>query len=238
MTVIFKPSPNFNERVAHQTPRFIILHYTGMKTAKEALERLSDGKSNVSAHYTIDEDGTIYQHVELDKRAWHAGKSFWRGVTDMNSASIGIEIVNPGHEHGYRPYPDIQISSLITFMRDLVKEFYIDPQNVLAHSDIAPRRKEDPGELFPWARLAQEGLALWPDPSEEDMATAKKWSLDDYVAAARKYGYDPDCGYEYVLRAFERHFAPELILGTSQDETLAKARLACLLRKYQVSTDP
>ncbi len=234
MTIIFKPSPNFNERVGGQTPGYIILHYTGMETAEMALERLCSMDSHVSAHFTIDENGTIYQHVESDKRAWHAGASYWRGNKDMNSASIGIELVNPGHEYGYRPFPDIQISSLIILMKEVMTDYAIHPQDVLAHSDIAPVRKEDPGELFPWARLAQEGCAVWPEPGEHDFDEVKNWSLDDYVAAVRRFGYDPDCGYEFVLRAFERHFAPELVLGTSLDEKLSRARLACLLRTCHV----
>lgn len=233
MKVISKPSPNFNQRADDQAPSYIILHYTGMKTAEAALERLCDPAAEVSAHYTIDEDGTLYQHVEPQERAWHAGKSYWRGITDMNSAAIGIELVNPGHEHGYRPFDQRQMTILKGLLTGLIQDYGIAPQNILGHSDIAPERRwYDPGELFPWAHFASEGIGVWPQPIEEDYEAVKNWTLDDYTSAARQYGYDPECGYEFVLRAFERHFMPELILGTSQDEKQARARLACLLRLY------
>ena len=230
MDIISHPSPNYNERANAQAPSYIMLHYTGMKTSKAALERLCDPHSNVSAHYTIDEDGTIYEHVAPEMRAWHAGAGYWRGLTDMNSAAIGIELVNPGHEFGYHPYPDAQIDKLISLLHALKARFSIPPENIIAHSDYAPQRKEDPGELFPWAKLAAEGGGVWPQITQEDMDRIKNWDLDAYVNAAHSYGYDPNVGYEYVLRAFERHFAPELILGTSQDEGVARARLAGLLR--------
>ncbi len=230
MTIIRKPSPNFNERADHQRPSYIILHYTGMRSLSDALARLTDPDSHVSAHATIDKDGAIYDHVHPDKRAWHAGKSYWRGITDMNSASIGIEIENGGHEHGYTPFPEDQILAVTHLVQKLMGIYDIPSDHVLAHSDIAPDRKQDPGELFPWALLAANGIGTWPAPNEDDFATVKDWDLDAYTAAARSFGYDPSCGYEFVLRAFERRYAPELILGTSQDETLARARLACLLR--------
>lgn len=230
MTIILKPSPNFDQRAGLKHPSYIIMHYTGMKNGKDALARLCDPSSKVSAHFTIDEDGTIYEHVHPDLRAWHAGQSYWRGERDMNAVSIGIEIVNLSHELGYRPFRTEQIQSLIPLCRDLMKAYPILPQNVLGHSDVAPARKEDPGELFPWAELARHGIGIWPEPLPEDHERVKHWGIDEYVHAARKYGYDPDCGYEFVLRAFERHFAPELILGTSLDEKIARARLAALLR--------
>lgn len=236
MAIISKASPNFNERINYKKPEYIILHYTGMKSLDDALHRLCDPSSHVSAHYTIGRDGEIYQHVDCDKRAWHAGKSFWRGITDMNSASVGIEIENTGHEHGYVPFPEEQIYAVMKIVEEVMGKYHILPENVLAHSDIAPERKEDPGELFPWSMLAQQKLSIWPEPSEEDFETAKTWILDDYVSAVRSYGYDPVCGYEFALRAFERHFAPELILGTLNDEMIARARLACLLRQYSGRT--
>ncbi|MCB9964153.1 MAG: N-acetylmuramoyl-L-alanine amidase [Rhodospirillales bacterium] len=232
MTIFHKPSPNFNDRPGGQPPAYLILHYTGMKNAADALSRLCGKDSQVSAHYTIDEDGLIYHHVDVKKRAWHAGKSFWRGMNDMNAASIGIELVNPGHEYGYRPFTSAQIFTLITLCKEIMQEYPMPAQNVLAHSDVAPVRKQDPGELFPWAELAGHGIGVWPEPTEADIEKARTWTLDEYVSHVRRYGYDPECGYEYALRAFERHFAPELILGTSQNEKIAQARLACLLRLY------
>jgi len=155
------PSPNFNDRPAGTMVNAIIIHYTGMKTAKVALDRLCDPAAQVSAHYTIDEDGTIYHHVAPQKRAWHAGVSHWQDLSNFNDFSIGIELVNPGHEHGYRPFPDIQIDSLINLIKHLYEEFPIEKRLVLGHSDIAPERKNDPGELFPWDRLAAENLAIY-----------------------------------------------------------------------------
>lgn len=147
-------SPNFGDRRGgHEKPSMIIIHYTGMKTGEEALERLCDLKSEVSAHYLIEEDGRLFQLVDDDKRAWHAGVSAWAGETDINSASIGIELVNPGHEWGYRAFPDVQIDVLIDLCRDLICKYNIAPERILGHEDVAPGRKQDPGELFPWDKL-------------------------------------------------------------------------------------
>jgi N-acetylmuramoyl-L-alanine amidase len=158
--MIILPSPNFNDRPHGMTIESIVIHYTGMKTAQDALERLCHANSQVSAHYTIDMDGTIYNHVHPDKRAWHAGVSAYHGRENFNDFSIGIELVNMGHEHGYHAFPDVQIEALITLMQDLFATYPIKKEMVLGHSDIAPTRKQDPGELFPWDRLVQENLAL------------------------------------------------------------------------------
>ena len=154
----WEPSPNFDERALPVS--MIVLHYTGMPDAQGALDRLTSPEARVSAHYLVDEDGTIYRLVDESKRAWHAGKSRWRGITDVNSASVGIEIVNPGHEFGYRPFPDEQVASLIPLVADIKDRHGIGRGNVVGHSDIAPSRKEDPGELFPWDALAKRRLAL------------------------------------------------------------------------------
>jgi N-acetylmuramoyl-L-alanine amidase len=227
-----RPSPNFNQRRLENMPDMIIIHITGMTSAEEALSRLCDPDAQVSAHYTIDEDGAVYHHVPENMRAWHAGVSYWRGETDINSRSLGIELVNPGHEHGYRPFPPDQIDALIRLCTELIHRHPILPDGILGHADVAPERRWfDPGELFPWAKLASAGIGVWPEPDEEDIQRAGSWSLDDYVAAVHEYGYDPNVGYEAALRAFERHFAPELILGTLSDELVARSRLACLLRQ-------
>jgi N-acetylmuramoyl-L-alanine amidase len=160
MHIIERPSLNYNDRPDNTVIKSVIIHYTGMKTAEEALERLCDPTSEVSAHYTIDEDGTLYRHVDPHKRAWHAGVSKWGDLSNFNDFSIGIELVNPGHEHGYRPFPDIQIETLIKLIKDLYRQFPIHPELVLGHSDIAPDRKKDPGELFPWDRLIAENLTV------------------------------------------------------------------------------
>jgi len=156
------PSPNFNDRPADTLINAIIIHYTGMKTAQDALTHLCDPASQVSAHYTIDEDGSIYNHVHPDKRAWHAGVSKWSNLENFNNFSIGIELVNPGHEHGYRPFPLMQINALVHLIKTLYETYPIEPQLVLGHEDIAPNRKQDPGELFPWDRLIKENLAIRP----------------------------------------------------------------------------
>jgi len=162
ITMINMPSPNFNNRPDGIKINSIIIHYTGMKTAQDALDRLCDPASEVSAHYTIDMDGTIYNHADPTKRAWHAGVSQWGSLSNFNDFSIGIELVNKGHEFGYHAFPDGQIDALIDLMKDLYKQFPINPELVLGHSDIAPDRKQDPGELFPWDRLKQEKLAVRP----------------------------------------------------------------------------
>ena len=144
----------------------IVLHYTGMPDAEGAIDRLTSPEAKVSAHYLVDEDGTIFALVDEEKRAWHAGKSRWRGITDVNSASVGIEIVNPGHEFGYRPFPDEQIAALIPLVADIKERHGIGRGNIVGHSDVAPARKEDPGELFPWEALAKRRLAL-PSPTRD-----------------------------------------------------------------------
>jgi N-acetylmuramoyl-L-alanine amidase len=152
------PSPNWDERKLPIT--MVVLHYTGMPTADEALERMCDPEAKVSAHYMIDEDGTVTSLVPEDKRAWHAGRSYWRGITDVNSASVGIELVNPGHEFGYRPFTDDQMVGLMPLLADIIERYDIPRANVVGHSDVAPARKQDPGELFDWERLAQLHLAM------------------------------------------------------------------------------
>jgi N-acetyl-anhydromuramyl-L-alanine amidase AmpD len=152
------PSPNWNERKLPVS--MVVLHYTGMKSAQDALDRLCDPAAEVSAHYLIEEDGTVHRLVAEDKRAWHAGRSYWRGITDVNSASVGIELVNPGHTLGYRPFPEAQMEALIPLLAGIMARHNIAPANVVGHSDVAPVRKIDPGELFEWEVLARYGLAL------------------------------------------------------------------------------
>src|SRR5688500_4336755 len=158
MDFVELPSPNCDERELPVS--MIVLHYTGMPDCQAALDRMTSPEAKVSAHYCVDEDGTIYRMVDERRRAWHAGRSRWRGVTDINSASVGIEIVNPGHEFGYRPFPDEQIAALIPLVADIKERHGIGRGNVVGHSDIAPARKEDPGELFPWCAFARRRLQL------------------------------------------------------------------------------
>ncbi len=203
-------SPNFNERVGYDAPNMLVLHYTGMKSAKAALQRLCDENAEVSAHYVIEENGKTHQLVEDDKRAWHAGKSYWKGETDINSASIGIEFINPGHEFGYTEFPKKQISTGLALCKMLCGKYNIPPSNVLGHSDIAIKRKIDPGHLFPWVALAREGIGLWPTPQEMDYQAAEDLLLNDGIhELLAGYGYDPSEPLEESIIAFHRHFAPE-----------------------------
>ncbi len=212
MQMIDTPSPNFDMRALPVT--MLVLHYTGMQDAAGALARLTDPAAKVSAHYLVDEDGTIHRLVAEEHRAWHAGRSHWRGVTDINSASIGIEIVNPGHEWGYRTFPDAQIEALIPLVHEIKERHAITRGNVVGHSDIAPTRKQDPGELFPWGRLARLRLAL-PRPARNLMDPG--WSDGGFLLALERFGYDvtdPDA----AVVAFQRRFRPEVIDGIVDGE--------------------
>jgi N-acetylmuramoyl-L-alanine amidase len=226
VSIVETPSPNFNER---QLPvSMIVLHYTGMQSAEAALARLTDPAAEVSAHYLIDEDGTIHRLVAEDKRAWHAGQSHWRGITDINSASIGIELVNPGHEFGYREFAPAQIEALIPLLSEIKDRYEITRGNIVGHSDIAPTRKQDPGELFPWARLARVRLAL-PRPTKNLMDPL--WSDAGFLLALERFGYEVTNKLAAVV-AFQRRFRPELIDGEIDGECRCLL-LALLLPKPQ-----
>lgn len=207
----------------------IILHYTGMETALSALKRLCDPDSKVSAHYTVDEDGAVYCHVDESKRAWHAGNAYWRGESDINARSIGIEIVNPGHEWGYRPFTKAQIEAVIKLCLEVIARHVIKPENVLGHSDIAcERRWYDPGELFPWKDLALHGVGVWPDPSDEDAVKCASMNIE---RALHDYGYDPRIKCKTKLLAFQRHFVPEAFVNGHEGEadSMTRMRLYALL---------
>jgi len=225
-------SPNFNERAAGMGIAYVVLHYTGMPRVQDALTRLCDPASGVSAHYVIDEAGALYPLVDEDKRAWHAGKSFWRGIEDMNSASIGIELANKGHELGYAPFPTEQIESLLSLLRDVFIRHRLPPCALLAHSDIAPTRKEDPGELFPWPLLASYGLGLWPETG----ASSPMRATDDTKAVAllRAIGYDTrTTGAESASqKAFLRRYHPERLAQGPDGESLA--RMEALARLFSL----
>jgi N-acetylmuramoyl-L-alanine amidase len=208
------PSPNHDER-AH-TISMVVLHYTGMQTATEALQRLTDAEAKVSAHYMIAEDGNVLRLVDEERRAWHAGKSYWRGITDVNSASIGIEIVNPGHEFGYRPFSEPQMDALIPLLAEIKSRHGINPGNVVGHSDIAPARKQDPGELFDWVRLAKVGLAT---PTPKPIADPH-WTPAGTLLALERYGYDVTVD-RAAITAFQRRFRPANIDGIADGETRA-----------------
>ena len=206
------PSPNWNER--RLPVSMVVLHYTGMPTAEEALERLTDPRSEVSAHYLIDEAGTVIRLVAEDKRAWHAGRAYWRGIADVNSASVGIELVNPGHEWGYRPFPQAQMEALIPLLADIVQRHKIPYANVVGHSDVAPARKEDPGELFDWPLLARYKLALPVPKPRMRLVYDNDGAL--YLALER-FGYDITDGHA-ALRAFQRRWRPKRIDGEIDGE--------------------
>jgi N-acetylmuramoyl-L-alanine amidase len=226
MDVTRCPSPNFDER---QLPvSMIVLHYTGMPDADGALNRLRSPDAKVSAHYVVKEDGEVIQMVDEEKRAWHSGRSYWRGITDVNSASVGIEIVNPGHEFGYRPFPDEQIASVIPLVADIKERHGIGRGNIVGHSDVAPARKEDPGELFPWWELAKRRLAL-PSPSRDLMDPY--WTDAGFLLALERFGYDVTDQQKAVI-AFQRRFRPDLIDGIIDGECRAKL-LALLLPRPQ-----
>ena len=219
-------SPNHDARPAEGDIDMLILHYTGMASAQAALDRLCAGESRVSAHYLIDEDGATWRLVPEARRAWHAGVSFWAGRRDINAASIGIELVNPGHDWGYRPFPPAQMTTLIALCHDIFSRHAIPARFVLGHSDVAPQRKADPGELFDWSALGRAGIGLWPD------FTTTPATLPDDVAAVQRslgeIGYNcpvtgiADDATRNVVSAFQRHFRPSLCDGAIDAETRAR----------------
>jgi N-acetylmuramoyl-L-alanine amidase len=236
MNLIEAPSPNFEPRIG--APDTVVLHYTGMPTGEEALARLRDPESKVSSHYVVEEDGRVFRLVPEERRAWHAGVSFWKGARDLNTASIGVEIVNPGHEFGYRPFPDAQIAAVIELVGDIRSRWMVEDGHIVGHSDIAPDRKEDPGELFPWKRLAQAGHGLWVEPPPapglplaEGEEGAGVFALQ---AGFTRLGYDCapsgkfDAHTTAVVRAFQRHWVQTRFDGVADGET--RARLIGLLR--------
>ena len=216
-----KPSPNFDERAADNKPSILVYHYTGMKSAQAAIERLCDPVSKVSCHYVVDEDGTVLQLVDESKRAWHAGVSFWRGITDVNSNSIGIEIVNPGHDFGYRDFTRPQIAALIMLSKEIIQRYGIGESNIVGHSDIAPSRKIDPGEKFPWDVLAKNGIGFYPPA---DIFPLEMSALEAQLILVNiGYGIQPHQSWndetKAALSAFQRRFRPQNFSGEFDAET-------------------
>lgn len=209
-------SPNHDERALPVS--MVVLHYTEMKPVGTALERLTDPEAKVSAHYLITEEGGVIRLVPEDKRAWHAGSSFWRGIPDVNSASIGIELDHPGHGLGYRGFAEAQIDALIPLLARIVKQYDIPRANVVGHSDVAPMRKVDPGELFPWDRLARHKLCL---PKPECLAAGNPFHNEgSFFLALERFGYDITDSAKAV-EAFERRWRPERITGVPDGEVAA-----------------
>lgn len=233
--VVDRPSPNRDERPADASPiDTLVLHYTGMVSAEAALERMTDPAARVSAHWCVGEDGTLWRLVSEERRAWHAGLSEWRDRRSVNDRSIGIELVNPGHEHGYRPFPPAQMDALLDLARAIVARHPIDPRNVVAHSDIAPTRRQDPGELFDWARLAQAGIGIWPEDAAPPVQAEHALREGDSGAAVRLhqerlravgYGFVADGEFgattAAVVRAFQRHYRQARIDGEIDAGTAA-----------------
>ncbi len=211
------PSPNWDLRPDGVPIDTLILHYTGMPTAQAALDRLRDSAARVSSHYLVDEDGAVWRLVAEQHRAWHAGVSCWRGHTWLNDRSLGIEIVNPGHEWGYRPFPALQMAAVCDLCLDILGRHPIPARNVVGHSDVAPDRKQDPGELFDWPGLAANGVGLWPALSSD------AGLMDDLPAALRAIGYG-DGDLATTLRAFQRHWLPDTVNGTADSATRARLR--------------
>ena len=213
----------------------LVLHYTGMESAQAAVARLSDPLSKVSAHYVVDEDGSILRLVAEERRAWHAGRGAWQGETDCNAASIGIEIVNPGHEFGYRAFPETQIETVIGLISDIRTRWTIPDARIIGHSDLAPERKQDPGERFPWKRLASVGHGLWFEPAPERIAAlgAPLGVGDEGLgvivlrAGLHRLGYGLQPGGDYddetrlTVEAFQRHWRPAKVDGVADGETRA-----------------
>lgn len=230
--LIERPSPNWGERAAGASIDILLLHYTGMKSGTDALERLCDRAAQVSAHYLVDEDGTCYRLIDETKRAWHAGQSFWAGSRDVNSRSIGIELVNPGQEFGYREFPEAQMVALEQLAKDIIARWPIPAHRVLGHSDVAPSRKQDPGECFDWARLARSGIGLWPtadfkvSPHAMHLAPgASGAAVINLQLALAGFGYGVegtglyDPVTEAVVAAFQRHFRQREVDGVADAET-------------------
>jgi N-acetylmuramoyl-L-alanine amidase len=227
------PSPNHGDRRDVDRPDMLVLHYTGMADGAGALARLCNPGSEVSAHYVVFEDGRIVQCVPEARRAWHAGAGSWAGQTDINSRSIGIEIVNPGHDGDYPDFPEAQLAAVIALCRDIVGRHAVPPQRVLAHSDVAPERKQDPGEKFPWARLAAAGVGLWtaPQPIVDGLPVLKlghgSREVRDLQAKLAGFGYGIEATGHFddrtrqIVTAFQRHFRPARVDGIADASTIA-----------------
>ena len=224
--LIERPSPNFDDRPTGVSPGMLVLHYTGMESCEAALARLCDPAAKVSAHYVINEDGAVYRLVDEASRAWHAGEACWRGVRDVNGHSIGVELVNPGHELGYRAFPEAQMAALVELAAAIVARHAIPAMDVVGHADVAPARRRDPGELFDWRRLAAAGIGLWTG----EAVGASEAAGSDITVLQEKlgrlgYGIDVsgiyDAATESVLTALQRHFRQSRVDGLADRETLA-----------------
>ena len=233
------PSPNFGERKNIENIDMLVIHYTNMKSAEAALQHMCDKKSQVSAHYLICEHGIIYRLVDEKYRAWHAGVSHWRGITDINSHSIGIELANLGHTNGLRPFTKEQMQSLIKLCHDILDRHQIPSYNIIGHSDIAAGRKLDPGPLFDWQTLAKNNIGLWPDLVEPYLKTPDSNNNNEKSNKDNQYilmqilseiGYDMK--NTQATAAFQRHYMANNINNIADNKTIALAsNLLTAIRK-------
>jgi N-acetylmuramoyl-L-alanine amidase len=243
-TIRENPSPNHDERPADEPVDTLILHYTGMQPAPAALDRLCDPAARVSSHYVVDEDGAVLRLVPEERRAWHAGMSYWRGHSLLNGRSIGIEIVNPGHEWGYRDFPALQMAAVCDLCLSILARHGIPARNVVAHSDVAPDRKEDPGEKFGWEDLARNSVGLWPIRVPD---LGSSGAIRDASGLRQVRGTLAFIGYQVapegaldpalstVLRAFQRHWRPEAVTGQADIGTVARLEALAALVESQSS---
>ncbi len=231
LAIIWHPSPNFADRPAGVTIDTLVLHYTGMASGRAALARLCDAAAEVSCHYLVAENGTVLRLVDEEKIAYHAGVSYWRGRRSLNRCSIGIEIVNPGHDFGYPDFPRAQMAALASLCREILSRHPIPAWNVVAHADIAPERKQDPGEKFDWRGLARLGIGLWPegvDGADTTERATEAAALAPVRAALARIGYEvalegeADAALAAVLRAFQRHWRGEAVNGGADRGTQAR----------------
>lgn len=239
-----QPSPNHGERADGRKPDMILLHYTGMPSPEGALEWLCRDESQVSSHYFVHPDGEVVQLVPENRRAWHAGKSFWHGETDINSLSIGIEIANAGHPGGLPDYPKEQIAAVIELCRDCGDRWSIAPERVLGHSDVAPVRKVDPGEKFPWGEMYQAGVGHWVEPAAITggrffQRGDRGQPIEALQSMLSLYGYGTEITGEFSdktagdVEAFQRHFRPERVDGIADFSTIDTLhRLLSALPRY------
>lgn len=232
--IVERPSPNFGDRNGASVSH-LVLHYTAMQTAESAVEWLCNPKSGVSSHYVVGRDGTVYRLVAEDKRAWHAGDSFWSGDRDINTTSVGIEIDNDGESD----YPKVQMDAVTALCRDIIRRHGISAHNVVGHSDVAPARKQDPGDHFDWEGLAAAGIGIYPSPTQQDYDKSKAWTDKQVRDALTQVGYRTDATLKIVVTAFQRRFQQDVFkdsakIGVADKET--KARLACLVRRKLTMT--
>jgi N-acetylmuramoyl-L-alanine amidase len=231
--VFLRYSPNHSTR-PFVPISLIVMHYTGMVSGTAALEWLCNPESKVSAHYLVEENGDIFQMVEEDRRAWHAGVSAWGTHTNINDVSIGIEVVNPGHTHGYQPFPAVQMEAVSALTQDIMQRHDIPAAGVVGHSDVAPSRKMDPGELFPWEWLAVQGVGIWHDVADSDIPLEPRELTTATVSQLQAFGYHmPDApeASGYVIEAFQRHYRPSIVNGIWDAD--CQTRLEQLLLKSQ-----